>query len=162
MKKMLAALAAALVLANGMAFAHGGAKHEASAAPAVEEQTPWGIAGDAAKASRTVEIRMTDNMRFSPAGIQVKPGETVRFVLRNDGRMLHEMVIGTRATLAEHAAAMRKFPDMEHDAPYMAHVAPGKTGEIVWLFNRSGDFEFACLIPGHYEAGMTGKIAVKP
>ncbi|MEW5967449.1 MAG: cupredoxin family protein [Pseudomonadota bacterium] len=145
-----------------MALAHGGAKHEMSANSAVKEQMLWGIAGDRGKADRTVEIRMTDTMRFSPSEIQVKRGETVRFVLRNDGRMLHEMVVGTQVALAEHAAAMRKFPGMEHDEPYMAHVAPGKTGEIVWQFNRSGDFEFACLIPGHHEAGMVGKIAVKP
>lgn len=162
MKKALVALAIPFVLASSMAFAHSGAKHEASTAPAAKEQKPWGIGGDAAKVSRTVEIRMTDAMRFMPATIQVKRGETVRFVLRNNGRMLHEMVVGTKAALEEHAAVMRKFPDMEHDEPYMAHVAPGKTGEIVWQFNRSGDFEFACLIPGHYEAGMVGKIAVKP
>lgn len=162
MKKALSALVVSLILASSLAFAHGGAKHEASAAPAAKEQKPWGIGGDAAKVSRTVEIRMSDAMRFLPAAIQVKRGETVRFVLRNDGRMLHEMVVGTKAALEEHAAVMRKFPDMEHDEPYMAHVAPGKTGEIVWQFNRSGDFEFACLIPGHYEAGMVGKIAVKP
>ncbi len=162
MKKILATLAIPFVLASSLAFAHGGAKHEASTAPAVKEQKPWGIGGDIAKVSRTVEIRMTDTMRFLPATIQVKRGETVRFVLRNDGRMLHEMVVGTKAALEEHAAVMRKFPDMEHDEPYMSHVVPGKTGEILWQFNRSGDFEFACLIPGHYEAGMVGKIAVKP
>jgi uncharacterized cupredoxin-like copper-binding protein len=69
-------------------------------------------------------------------------------------------VIGTERELKEHAALMQKFPKMEHDEPYMAHVAPGRTGEIVWLFNRAGEFEFACLIPGHFEAGMVGKIKV--
>lgn len=162
MKKTFATLVvSSFVLASGLASAHGGAKHDAPTAPAVKEQKPWGIAGDPAKASRTVEIRMTDAMRFTPSTIQVKRGETVRFVLRNDGRMLHEMVIGTKAALEEHAAAMRKFPDMEHDEPYMAHVSPGKTGEIVWQFNEGGEFGFACLIPGHFEAGMVGNIAVK-
>jgi uncharacterized cupredoxin-like copper-binding protein len=69
-------------------------------------------------------------------------------------------VLGTRKELEEHAASMQRFPDMEHDEPYMAHVPPGQTGEIVWTFNRSGDFDFACLVAGHYQAGMTGKIAV--
>ena len=161
MRKALSTLAISSVFASGLAFAHGGATHETSAAPVVKEQKPWGIAGDPAKASRTVEIRMTDAMRFTPATIQVKRGETVRFVLRNDGRMLHEMVIGTKAALEEHAIVMRKFPGMEHDEPYMAHVSPGKTGEIVWQFNEGGEFGFACLIPGHFEAGMKGKIAVK-
>lgn len=162
MKRMLPIFM--LALASGLAQAHGGARHESGQAPAAAagEQQPWGIAGDAARAGRTVTLRMTDAMRFIPDTIRVKRGETLRIVLKNDGRMLHEMVIGTRAVLEEHAALMKKFPDMEHDAPYMAHVEPGATGEIVWRFNRAGAFDFACLIPGHYEAGMRGRIIVRP
>ena len=65
-----------------------------------------------------------------------------------------------KATLDEHAALMLRFPDMQHDEPWMAHVPPGKTGQIVWNFNRAGEFAFACLISGHYQAGMVGKITV--
>jgi uncharacterized cupredoxin-like copper-binding protein len=75
--------------------------------------------------------------------------------------VMHELVIGTQKELAEHAALMKRFPNMEHEEPYMAHVAPGKTGEIIWTFNQAGDFDFACLLPGHFEAGMVGKILVK-
>ncbi|MCP5277911.1 MAG: cupredoxin family protein [Thiobacillus sp.] len=153
------ALAWALVWTCPPAYAHGGAKHET--APIIKEQKSWGIAGDPVAVTRTVTLRMTDNMRFTPDLVRVKQGETVRFVLHNEGVMLHEMVIGTRAVLQEHAALMRKFPEMEHDEPYMAHVDPGKTGEILWRFNRAGDFEFACLIPGHYEGGMRGRILVR-
>jgi uncharacterized cupredoxin-like copper-binding protein len=103
---------------------------------------------------------MTDDMRFAPDRIEVREGETVRFVHRNDGKVMHEFVIGTRDELDEHAALMKKFPGMEHDEPYMAHVAPGRRGEVVWRFNRAGEFRFACLIPGHYEAGMMGWIKV--
>jgi uncharacterized cupredoxin-like copper-binding protein len=85
----------------------------------------------------------------------------VRFVLHNKGKVLHEMVIGTMDELKEHAALMRKFPTMEHDAPYMAHVKPGATQEIVWQFNRPGEFNYACLVAGHFEAGMVGKVTVK-
>jgi uncharacterized cupredoxin-like copper-binding protein len=74
---------------------------------------------------------------------------------------MHEMVIGTRRELDKHAELMKEFPDMEHDEPYMAHVAPGEVGTIVWQFNRAGDFNYACLIPGHYEAGMVGKVEVR-
>ena len=158
MKRMLAFLLPALL--SCLVHAHGAAQHEPAAA-VVKEQKAWGIAGDAAAVRRSVAIRMTDAMRFIPDAIRVKRGETVRFVLQNDGVMLHEMVIGTKAVLDEHAALMRKFPDMEHDEPYMAHVPPGKTGEIVWHFNRAGAFDFACLIPGHYEAGMVGRIVVR-
>ena len=107
-----------------------------------------------------INIVMTDNMRFTPDKIEVKSGDTVKIVIKNEGKMLHEMVIGTRKELEQHAALMLKFPDMEHDEPYMAHVPAGKTGQLVWRFNRAGDFEFACLIAGHYQAGMKGTIKV--
>jgi uncharacterized cupredoxin-like copper-binding protein len=122
---------------------------------------PWGIAGER-KGARTIEIRMGDDMRFRPDRIEVREGETIRFVVRNSGQVLHEMVIGTGQELAEHAALMRKFPTMEHDEPFMSHVKPRATGELVWNFNRAGSFQFACLVPGHFEAGMKGSILVTP
>jgi uncharacterized cupredoxin-like copper-binding protein len=158
-----ALLLASLTVAGGAALAHGGAAHEKPKAEAAvkKEQKPWGIAGDAKNAKAVVvEHKMLDTMRFTPDKIQVKAGETVRFVIKNDGHLMHEFVLGTRKELDDHAALMKKFPNMEHDEPYMVHVAPGKTGEVVWTFNRPGVFEFACLIPGHYEAGMTGKVTV--
>ena len=145
------------------AWAHGPQGHGAasrSKAPVVKEQKPWGIAGDAAQARRTIEIRMDDNMRFTPSAIEVREGETVKLVVRNTGKVMHELVIGTREELNAHAEMMKKHPNMEHDEPYMAHVEPGKTGEIVWTFNRAGRFEFGCLIPGHFDAGMKGGITV--
>jgi uncharacterized cupredoxin-like copper-binding protein len=133
--------------------------HAKSVSPA--EQKDWGIAGDPKKVQRTIEIRMTDNMRFAPNQLQIKLGETVRLVAVNAGKVLHEIVIGTPQELKAHAEMMKKHPGMEHDEPYMAHVDPGKKGDIVWTFNRAGSFEFACLIPGHFEAGMIGRITVK-
>jgi uncharacterized cupredoxin-like copper-binding protein len=158
-KVALAAIAMAAAF-SGAAFAHGKQDHPKAAGPVVKEQKPWGIAGDAKSARRTIEVAMTDDMRFTPSRIQVRQGETVKFVVRNKGKVLHEMVIGDRKTLDEHAALMQKFPDMEHDEPYMAHVAAGKQGTLVWNFNRAGEFDFACLIPGHYQAGMVGTIKV--
>jgi uncharacterized cupredoxin-like copper-binding protein len=70
------------------------------------------------------------------------------------------MVIGDKKTLDEHAALMARFPTMEHDEPYMAHVPSGKKETLVWTFNRPGAFHFACLVNGHYQAGMVGKINV--
>lgn len=135
--------------------------HDAKKAGLVKkEQKDWGIAGEREVAKRVIEVKMTDNMRFSPDRIEVKEGETVRFVIKNDGKMLHEMVIGTKKELDEHVALMLKFPNMEHDEPYMAHVSPGKTGEIIWTFNRAGDFMLACLVAGHFQAGMIGAITV--
>ncbi len=126
----------------------------------VKEQKAWGIAGDTKAVRRTVNVTMLDSMRFAPDAITVRVGETLRIRVHNAGTMLHEFVIGTPADNAAHAELMLKHPGMEHDEPYMAHVAPGKTGEIVWQFNRAGEFEFACLIAGHYQAGMRGTLRV--
>jgi uncharacterized cupredoxin-like copper-binding protein len=153
------AVAAALV-ACGAAAAHQDHGHAPKSGPVAREQKPWGIAGSAQAARRTIDIGMGDDMRFKPDRIEVRLGETVKFVVRNSGKLMHEFVIGTRAENDKHAALMAKYPDMEHDEPHMAHVAPGETGEIVWTFNRAGDFEFACLIAGHYQAGMVGRIKV--
>lgn len=160
MKAIHALIGAALIGTSLAAAAHGDAGHMGKMAAVKKEQKPWGIAGDAKALKRTIEITMTDNMRFTPDRIEVRQGETVRFVVKNAGKMLHEFVIGTKTDLDEHAALMVKFPGMEHDEPYMAHVAAGKSGELVWNFNRPGEFDFACLIAGHYQAGMVGKIKV--
>jgi len=101
-------------------------------------------------------------MRFAPAEIRVKRGEVVCFVPANRGKVMHEMVLGRLEDLKEHAELMRKHPHMEHEDAHMAHVAPGETGEIVWQFTRAGEFYYACLIPGHFEAGMIGKVTVAP
>lgn len=160
MQTLLIPLVLALA-ASIPAHAHGPQGH-AKPAVAKAEQMPWGIAGSAKAVKRTIDIVMTDGMRFLPDRIEVKRGETLRLRVRNDGKMLHELVIGNKKELDEHAALMLKFPDMEHDEPYMVHVDPGKTGEIIWTFNRAGDFDFACLIAAHYQAGMVGRIKVKP
>ena len=162
MKQIAIATLLALAAFSGTVAAHGKEGHGKPAAAVKKEQKAWGIAGDATQVSRTVTLKMTDNMRFTPDRVEVKLGETVRFVVQNDGKVLHELVIGTKKELDEHAALMLKFPNMEHDEPYMAHVDPGKKGEILWTFNRAGEFDFACLIAGHYQAGMVGKIQVKP
>lgn len=152
--------AATLPLLATRAQAHTDKPHAPKAGPVVREQKDWGIAGDATRAKRSIAVGMADNMRFTPARIEVRQGETVSFVIRNDGKQMHEFVIGTKAENAQHAEMMVKFPNMEHDEPYMAHVPPAKTGEIVWTFNRAGEFEFACLIAGHYQGGMVGTITV--
>lgn len=142
-------------------LAHGDAPRKAAAAQPMVE-TDFGRTGDPRKAARTIRVDMGDRMRFSPDTIEVKPGDTVRFVVRNSGRTMHEMVLGTMKALRDHAELMKKHPGMEHDEPYMAHVAPGKSGEIVWQFTQAGEFEYGCLVPGHFEAGMKGRIRVLP
>ena len=121
---------------------------------------PVGEPGKAAQATRTVEVDMTDNMRFTPAEISVRQGETVRFVVKNSGAVKHELVLGTPEELKEHYAMMLKMPGMEHADDNMVSVAPGKTGEILWRFTKAGKVDFACLQPGHYDAGMKGLVNV--
>ena len=157
------AIALSLALSAAGAFAHGGEehapKHRYDATKV--EATDFGQEGDPRKVARTVRIDMSDAMRFTPADITIRRGQTVRFVVHNDGKLLHEMVLGTPQALKEHAALMQKFPEMEHADPNMAHVKPGRDGEIVWQFTRPGEFQFACLQPGHFEAGMVGRLSVK-
>ena len=146
-------IAVGVALAGSGATAHGDEHHH--------EHAAFGQPGDPAKVSRSIAIDMNDTMRYNPARISVKRGETIRFVVKNSGQVKHEVVLGTVKELREHAALMRKFPEMEHADPNQLAVDPGKTGELVWQFTKYGTFNFACLQPGHYEAGMHGKIAVK-
>lgn len=125
-----------------------------------DEETAIGKPGVAARVSRTITIEMSDNMRYSPADIQVKQGETLRFVVKNVGKVKHEMSLGTEKDLLAHLEEMKKFPDMEHDEPGKVTLAPGKQGEIIWHFTKAGTVHFACLMPGHYEAGMKGAVKV--
>jgi uncharacterized cupredoxin-like copper-binding protein len=164
LRQVVAGVLATLLVAwwPAQVSAHASGEHAASAAAVRHEQKAWGIAGDIRSAHRRVEVSMGDDMRFRPELIEVRQGETLRIVIRNAGRVMHEFVIGTKPELDAHAELMRRFPNMEHDEPYMAHVPPGRTGEIVWTFNRAGDFDFACLIAGHYQAGMVGRIRVRP
>ena len=125
-------------------------------------QTAYGRPGDVKKIVRTVAVEMSDAMRFSPAEIAVKRGETIRFAVTNSGKQKHEMVLGTLSSLKAHAKLMQKYPGMEHDEPHMVDVEPGKTADLVWRFNRAGEFRYGCLVPGHFEAGMVGKVIVRP
>jgi len=160
---MLHTIAAALAVSSAAAHAHGDEDHAKRHRydPAKVEQTAFGHEGDPEKVSRVITLGMSDTMRFTPADVVVKRGETVKFVVRNDGKLLHEMVLGTAQELKEHADLMKKFPEMEHSSPSMAHVKPGAAGEIVWQFTKAGEFQFGCLQPGHFEAGMVGKVVVK-
>ncbi|RIX80274.1 cupredoxin domain-containing protein [Acidovorax cavernicola] len=149
-------LAALIVLASAGALASGthagGHGHDANEAV--------GKPGVAAKVTRTIHVDMTDTMRFSPADISVRQGETVRFVVKNSGVLRHELVLGTEKELKAHYEAMKKNPEMEHADPNMVTLAAGKTGEIVWQFTKAGKVDFGCLQPGHYDAGMKGAVKV--
>ncbi|TBR14132.1 MAG: hypothetical protein EPO43_08705, partial [Rugosibacter sp.] len=146
--KKLAMITALISLGlTSTAFAHGDEEHGSKDAMEHHEDHAAAIGkpGDAGKVNRTVEITMSDTMRFSPSSIAAKRGETIRFVLRNTGKIKHEMVLGSIKELKEHAAMMQKMPEMEHADANMASVEAGKTGELIWQFTKSGKFDFACL-----------------
>lgn len=136
-------------------------KHQAVDKPSGQHAAAIGKPASASEANRTVEVSMDDSMRFEPERIEVRQGETIRFVVRNLGQVKHEFVLGTLAELKKHAALMAKFPQMEHDDPNAVWVEPGRSGELAWTFTKAGRFDFACLVPGHFEAGMKGKIIVR-
>jgi uncharacterized cupredoxin-like copper-binding protein/Cu/Ag efflux protein CusF len=159
LKHTIKLIAACAVLASATgtfaAGSHsGGHEHGPGKAPNI------GQAGVAASATRTVEVDMSDAMRFTPANIKVTQGETIRFVVKNSGKLSHEFVLGTEKDLKAHYEVMKKTPHMEHAEDNMLTVAPGQTAELLWQFTQSGKVDFACLHPGHYEAGMKGAVAV--
>lgn len=149
-------IAIAALLTSGLAMAagkHAGGHHD----------SPVGEPGVASKVSRTIQVDMINGMRFKPSDIQVRKGETIRFVLKNTDSVKHEFSLGTKQELLEHYEVMKKFPDMEHDEPNKISLAPGQQGEVIWKFTKAGAVDFACLHVGHFDAGMKGlvKVAVK-
>ncbi|MDH3209447.1 MAG: cupredoxin family protein [Burkholderiaceae bacterium] len=172
-RKSISALALAvlpaLAPATGNHGAHGD-KHDGTAARAGHDmagmhedmhESMAGTAGDPAQVSHTLAVEMDDTMRFTPDKISVKAGETVRFFIINKGKIAHEMIIGTAEELEEHAEMMRKMPNMVHKDANQIRLAPGQRGGIVWRFAKAGTVSYACLVPGHMEAGMVGTVEVK-
>lgn len=149
---MLIAALGSPALASG---SHAGGHGEAMAV---------GEPGDKAKATQTIRVTMkeTDDgkMIFTPSTFKVRKGQTVRFAIQNAGELDHEFVLDQEDKIQEHKAVMEKFPDMEHDDPNAIRLAAGKSGEIIWKFTNDGTFKIACLVPGHYDAGMHGDVSV--
>ncbi|QCF26505.1 cupredoxin domain-containing protein [Hydrocarboniclastica marina] len=171
---LIASLTVSLSSLTLAAPGHGGGHHGAN---------NIGQPGKAAEASRTVEVTMYDNY-YEPEEISVDEGETVRFVVKNEGMLVHEFNIGTAEMHAAHQDEMTMMVEhgviqsdainhemmkmdmgngqtMEHDDPNSVLLEPGKTAEVVWTFGENADLEFACNVPGHYDAGMMGQIEVQ-
>jgi len=155
---------AALIAAPTTAIAHGSESHaghaKSSNAAISADEHAFGVEGDPKKAAQTISISMDDSMHYSRSEIRVKQGETVTFAISNKGKLMHELVLGTEAQLQEHAELMRKNPGMSHGEPYMVHVKPGTTERMTWKFTNAGTFHYGCLVAGHFEAGMRGRIIV--
>jgi len=172
LSQVTAALIAFAVISNSAAFAHGEKKHG----------TDIGEKGDPSKASRRIEVSMADNT-FEPSQISIKAGETVRFVIRNDGELVHEFNIGTTKMHEAHREEMMQMVDMgvleadrinndamghgngkmmmKHDDPNAVLLEPQQTAEVIWTFPDSASLQFACNVPGHYEDGMMGDFRIE-
>ena len=136
------------------------------AEPLTSEDEPmaYGVPGNPDEPARLVQVTMREldgGMKFIPYVLKIRAGEQVKFVIRNGGQLDHELVFATLEENLAHGLEMAKNPDMEHDDPNAAKVAPGDVQEIVWKFTNAGEFDFSCLIPGHREAGMFGTIVVQ-
>lgn len=148
---ILAALASPALASGSHAGGHG-------------EAMAVGEPGNKANATQTIRITMKETedgkMIFTPAVFKVRKGQTVKFAIKNAGELDHEFVLDQEDKIMEHKAVMEKFPEMEHDDPNAIRLAAGKSGEIIWKFTNDGTFKIACLVPGHYDAGMHGDVTV--
>ncbi len=170
--RLAGATALGLMLLPFQTQAHGPEQHgKAPSAAAGQAKTDKHAPGNHGEAlgepgnpkapARTVLVIMSDEMRFIPDRLEIKRGETVRFTIRNSGKVKHELVLGTLSELQEHAKLMQQFPEMEHEDPNAASAEPGKAAALVWKFTKPGEFMFGCLVPGHFEGGMKGTIVVR-
>lgn len=156
-----------IVLASALASA-GAVILGASFGPPVTAHTGHTFAagepGDPAKPFRVIKVEMREDgkrMSYVPDKIEVKAGEQIKFVIWNSGFFDHEFLLDSFAGNAKHKIAMQKNPEMEHDDPNGKRVGVQGSAELLWKFSKRGRFEFACLIPGHYEAGMKGVVVVR-
>lgn len=119
-----------------------------------------GVPGSASNVTRVVAVDMNDSMAYTPSELTVKADETIHFKVTNSGQLVHEFVLGTETEILEHHELMKRFPGMEHDEPNSVSLNADESGDVIWQFSNAGTFQFACLQPGHYEAGMKGDVVV--
>lgn len=155
---MLAAVLAASAFAAHGHGGHGGA--HAIGTPRDPGTTSFGRLGDAKSVTRTLRVEIDDARCLAPADVRLQRGGTIRFVVRNTGSRMHELVLGTSHELRQHAEQSEKDPDVDHDQPYIVHIDSGATEAIVWNFNRIGVFSYGCLIHGIQGSLMGGRINV--
>lgn len=167
MKKLFLITVSAALISGGAIAAgshSGGHGHDDENADDHHADMAVGQPGEKSAVGKSIVVVMKEtedgDMIFEPEKIEVKKGETIRFEVQNVGELEHEFVLDDHKGVMEHKAMMEKFPEMEHDDPNSVRLEPGKSGEVVWKFTNDGSFEFACLIPGHYDSGMKGTLKV--
>jgi uncharacterized cupredoxin-like copper-binding protein len=152
-------LLGSLVIANTVALAHEGETHRPGG-------WSFGRPGIAKDVTRTIRIE-ADEYSFDPAAISVRVGETIKFVVVNNGKLMHELTIGDAAEQEAHQQSMSKMSDMKHDEGTQQmpanslHIPPGQTRELTWMFSKDGKLIIACNYPGHSVLGMVGSLEVR-
>ena len=156
------ALILVLALATTMAPTGFGHEHEPrkSGANAPAVATEFGSPGNVKDVRRVIEVNLLDTMRITPNEVSVWQGETLRVRIRNTGSVAHEFVLGTPKEIVEHKEMMNTMPTMKNVEVNAVSIAPGRTTDLIWRFSKPGMYLFACLIPGHWEAGMQGTVTV--
>jgi uncharacterized cupredoxin-like copper-binding protein len=146
-------------------WAAGGHAHGAEDAHDTPANTPM---RSALVVDRTLQVDMNDTMRFTPDLLQVAAGETLKLVVHNSGKLPHEMVLGSEAALKAHALEMKQSTGHSDGHAHASgnellalSVKPGETKEWVIRFDQAQTLQMACLIPGHFEAGMKGQVIVQ-
>ncbi len=166
MKTTAAVLFPILTLSASLALAHPDHDFDpqlpkkAPAGPIAVAEKAYGRQGDAQQVTRTVNLDLSDKMRFTPAEVMVRQRETIRFIVKNAAKVPQELVLGTPAELKERAAMLKKFPKLSVNQPNQLLVKAEQSGELVWQFTKAGEFGFACGAPACADAGMIGKITV--
>lgn len=156
----LAAVSALTTFESAPAFAQ--EHHDTDTHHAHQNADPTvGEPGHAGHVNRTIQIEASDSMRFIPSYLEVRQGETIRFVIHNTGKVRHEFSLGSHAALMEHQAMMMQNPAMVHQEAGKVTLDPGARGEVLWHFSGAGTVEFACQMPGHWAAGMHGDVEVR-
>lgn len=160
-KLLTRAAAQTLVLALALTVAACGQEAAETTTPETSEsEFTFGSPANAADADRVIEIQTTDDLKFEPADITVAAGETVTFRLSN-GAVVHDFTLGDQATQGEHEAEMSEMSGMAHEEPNVATIPAGETVDFTWTFGEEGTVLIGCHQPGHYAAGMTGRITVE-
>lgn len=114
------------------------------------------------KVTKVIKVEANDQMRFIHKPFDIKAGETIKFIVTNTGKIMHEFAVGTKAEHKAHGKMMLANPNMHHGASSgVISIEPGQTETLIWEFSKAMPAQLACNVPGHYQAGMHSDIKIK-
>ena len=139
-----------------------------------------GVKGNEGDVDRIIKVSMYDNY-YQPNKFKVNKNETIKFIVSNKGKLVHEFNIASKEMHLKHQPEMmkmveneilladkidkKKMKEISKKDHLMAHkhsnsvlLSPGESADLIWKFTNTIDIEAACNVPGHYELGMIAKI----